>query len=643
MAGQPGAEPPQSFGRFRVLRPLGRGGMGMVYLAEDPVIGRQVAIKVVRADPGLDEAEIHELQTRFEREFQSAGTLSHPNIVTVFDVGKEGDSSFFAMEFLPGESLSDILRSDRVLSFKEIADYAVKICSALDYAHDHGVVHRDIKPANILIDRSGEPKITDFGVAKLTSTNLTRTGTVVGTPSYMSPEQVTGQPVSGASDQFSVAVILYQMLTGELPFIGENPTTILYKIVHETPTRPHEKKRTLPPQIDQVLLRALEKKPESRYARCVDLAAAVREALGVAAQELDLAFDLPESTLQMRHQRGRPRKQERRWGPIAAGAAAVAAAAGLAFFLFATDAGKGIIGLEGSASSQTMSRAVFVQSAESGASIWKDGVDTGLVVPAEVELEGAEGDAVLLELRRDDRVVATKRLVIDPAMATEWVAVEEAVPAQSYAVTTRPAGARVFLNNAVVAETTPADISLVPGEQYDLRVELAEHHPESLAFAFPDGLDARIADSGRFSFNLRPIVPPGRLVAAASYPLKVDVGGRSYGPSASHDIALKPGTYEVALTADEVFLSIKRQVEVTPEGRAEIEMPTPVRFRVAAQPGNCKVYINERLIDETPFDQQLVPGEYQFRFEWPALQQSRTYTENVTASTTEVFGTPETR
>ena len=345
MAAHSGAESPQSFGRFRVIRPLGRGGMGMVYLAEDPIIGRQVAIKVVRAEPGLEEAEIHELQTRFEREFQSAGTLSHPNIVTVFDVGKEGDSSFFAMEFLPGESLADILKSDRVLSFKEIAEFGSKMCSALDYAHDHGVVHRDIKPANILIDRSGEPKITDFGVAKLTSTNLTRTGTVVGTPSYMSPEQVTGQPVSGASDQFSVAVIFYQMLTGELPFTGENPTTILYKIVHETPTRPHEKKRTLPPQIDQVLLRALEKKPENRYARCIDLAMAVREALGVAAQELDLAFDRPESTLQMRHQvRGRKAQRAQDGPDHRRSEGGVVAAAALAFFLFATDAGKGLLG-----------------------------------------------------------------------------------------------------------------------------------------------------------------------------------------------------------------------------------------------------------------------------------------------------------
>ncbi|MEE2777899.1 MAG: serine/threonine-protein kinase, partial [Acidobacteriota bacterium] len=334
------ANQPENFGRFRVIRPVGRGGMGMVYLAEDPVIKRQVAIKVVKAEAGLDDDEVQELQMRFEREFQSAGNLQHPNIVTVFDVGTEGDSPYFAMEYLPGEDLADILKSDRVLSFKEIAECANKICGALDFAHDHGVVHRDIKPANILIAHDGEPKITDFGVAKLTSTNLTRTGTVVGTPSYMSPEQVTGQQVSGVSDQFSVAVILYQMLTGELPFTGENPTTILYKIVHETPIRPHEKKQSLPAQIDRVLLRALEKKPEARYPRCIDLANAAREALGVAAQELDLAFDRPDSTLQMRHHSARVRKKGKSKTPLIAAAAVTgllgAAAAG-SYFLGGSD------------------------------------------------------------------------------------------------------------------------------------------------------------------------------------------------------------------------------------------------------------------------------------------------------------------
>jgi hypothetical protein len=288
-----------------------------------------------------------------------------------------------------------------------------------------------------------------------------------------------------------------------------------------------------------------------------------------------------------------------------------------------------------------MSRAVFVQSAEGGAAIWKDGTDTGLVVPAEVNLEGAEGDAVLLELKRGDRVVASKRLVLDPAMAKEWVASEAAVPAQSYAVTTRPPGAKVFLNGEQVADSTPADVGLVSGQQYEIRVELAEHHPETKKFAFPDGLDQKTRESGQLSFNLQPVIPPGHLMVASGYPVKVAVGGKSYGPAAKHDISLKPGSYEVTLTADEVFLAEKRPVEVAANGKVDLQVPAAVKFRVAAQPGNCKVFINDRQIDETPFDQQLVPGSYRFRFEWPG--QSRTLTEDITASTTEVFGTPETR
>jgi hypothetical protein len=332
-------------------------------------------------------------------------------------------------------------------------------------------------------------------------------------------------------------------------------------------------------------------------------------------------------------------------GPIIGAAAALLVLGGLAFFLFGTDAGKGLLGgggdTPGEASGQTLSRAVFIQSAEGGAAIWKDGTDTGLVVPSEIKIEGTEGDAVLIELKRGDRVVASKRLVIDPAMPKEWVATEEAVPSQSYAVTTRPAGAKVFVNGEQVSDATPADVSLVPGQEYEIRVELAEYKPGSMKFAFPDGLDKKTQESGKLNFNLEPVVPPGHLMVASSYPVKVVVGGKSYGPGPSHDISLKPGTYEVALTSDEVFLSVKQQVEVAANAKVDLQAPAAVKFRVAAQPGNCKVYINDRMIDETPFDQQLVPGSYQFRFEWPA--ESRTLTETITASTKEVFGTPESR
>jgi len=193
-----------------------------------------------------------------------------------------------------------------------------------------------------------------------------------------------------------------------------------------------------------------------------------------------------------------------------------------------------------------------------------------------------------------------------------------------------------------VSDSTPADVGLVPGQQYEIKVELAEHRPATMKFAFPDGLDQKVRDSGKLAFNLEPVIPPGHLMVASSYPLKIEVGGKSYGPAANHDIPLKPDTYEVALSSETVFLSEKRQVAVESNGKTNLEVPAVAKFRVAAQPGNCKVSINGRQIDETPFDQQLVPGSYEFKFEWPALQKSRTVTENITASTKEVFGTPET-
>ncbi len=274
---------PTSFGRYKVKGIIGKGAMGVIYLAEDPVIGRQLAIKVIQLNPGISAQEIENLQTRFEREFRSAGTLSHPNIVTVHDVGKEGSTPYIAMEYIEGKTLEHVISEQRVLSFEEVADLVGQICDGLDFAHQHGVVHRDVKPANILLDRTGRPKITDFGVAKLTESGMTHTGTMVGTPWYMSPEQVVGETVTGAADQFSVAVMTYQLLTRERPFTGERSSTVLYKIVHEEPVRPHLLNPKLMDQLDDVLMRAFAKNPIERFPTCNEFATELRAALGVAA------------------------------------------------------------------------------------------------------------------------------------------------------------------------------------------------------------------------------------------------------------------------------------------------------------------------------------------------------------------------
>ncbi len=261
------------FGRFEIQRVLGRGGMGTVHLAEDPLIGRTVAIKEIRVDPVDDENERAELEARFRLEFRSAGKLSHPNIVTVYDVGQGAGSYFIAMEYVEGMSLAQHLSEEPRPPFEVVRDWATQIASGLDYAHRRGIVHRDVKPANVLLTSDGRPKITDFGLVKVLTSDLTMTGTVLGTPAFMSPEQIMGKRVDGRSDQFSFAIILYLMLTGSQPFHAEHPSSILYQIVHQEPPRPRQVNRGLPEAVDRVLLRALAKNPTDRYPSCSDLAA----------------------------------------------------------------------------------------------------------------------------------------------------------------------------------------------------------------------------------------------------------------------------------------------------------------------------------------------------------------------------------
>ena len=275
----------KNFGRYEVKQLLGQGAMGLVYLAEDPVIGREVAVKVIEVPPGQNGPG---LQARFEREFRSAGTLSHPNIVTIHDVGTEGARTFIAMEYVRGESLEAMAASKRLLSLETVADLLDQICSGLDYAHERGIVHRDIKPANIIFTPDGRPKITDFGVAKVLDSGtvaMTQEGAAIGTPSYMAPEQAKGHPVKGTADQFSVAVIVYRLLTGECPFMGESWSTIMYKVVHEDPIALNVLNRTVPAGVNAAVMKALGKDPAQRFPTCSAFAAAVRSALAGGSVE----------------------------------------------------------------------------------------------------------------------------------------------------------------------------------------------------------------------------------------------------------------------------------------------------------------------------------------------------------------------
>lgn len=262
-------------GRYEVLGELGQGAMGVVYKARDPLIDRQVAIKTINL--GLAEDEIEEYEGRFYQEAKAAGKLNHPNIVTIYDVGKSGDIAYIAMEFLQGRELRDIMRDDGAMPVDQVLNIVAQVASGLAYAHEHGIVHRDIKPSNIMVIRDEHAKITDFGIARMASSAVrTQTGMVLGSPKYMSPEQVLGKDIDQRSDIFSLGVMLYEMLTGEAPFLGENVNAIMYQTLNAVPQAPGLLNAGVPEMLNFIVAKALAKERDDRYQNAKDFAADLR-------------------------------------------------------------------------------------------------------------------------------------------------------------------------------------------------------------------------------------------------------------------------------------------------------------------------------------------------------------------------------
>lgn len=253
-------------GRYQLEKELGKGAMGIVYLGKDPKISREVAIKTMSLGQEFDEDVIDEARERFFREAETAGRLNHPNIVTIFDAGEEHDLAYIAMEFLAGEDLTPYTKVGHLLPVLEVITIVRQIAQALDYAHQAGVVHRDIKPANVMYDKKTKTvKVTDFGIARITDSSKTKTGMVLGTPSFMSPEQLAGKHIDGRSDLFSLGVMLYQMLTGYLPFVGDSMAELMYRITQQPPTDPRNYNPKLPSVVIKIIMKALEKKADQRF------------------------------------------------------------------------------------------------------------------------------------------------------------------------------------------------------------------------------------------------------------------------------------------------------------------------------------------------------------------------------------------
>ncbi|HLX24446.1 MAG TPA: serine/threonine-protein kinase [Usitatibacter sp.] len=265
-----------TLGRYKIISEIGQGAMGVVYKAVDPIIDRTVAIKTINLN--LSKAELEEYEARFQQEIKAAGRLNHPNIVTIYDVGKTEQVAYMAMEFLEGQELKDMIASGTLPAADQVVDIIAQVADGLSFAHQQDIVHRDVKPSNIMVMKNLLAKITDFGIARLPNSAVkTMTGLILGSPRYMSPEQVIGKAIDARSDIFSLGVVLYEALTSVAPFDGDNVNAIMYATVNTTPPPPSAHNRAVPPMLDLIVAKAMAKLLEDRYQSIKELGDDLRE------------------------------------------------------------------------------------------------------------------------------------------------------------------------------------------------------------------------------------------------------------------------------------------------------------------------------------------------------------------------------
>jgi serine/threonine protein kinase len=572
-------------GRYKIVRELGRGAMGVVYHALDPNIGRPVAIKTIRIGDARKPEEQQRLRERLLREARSAGSLSHPGIVTIYDVEQQGDLAYIAMEYVDGPTLDHLISRGTPMAPAQIFSILGQTAAALDYAHQKGIVHRDIKPANIMIAADGTTKITDFGIAKITATDqFTMTGTIVGTPHYMSPEQVQGQPVDGRADQFSLAVIAYEILTGEKPYTGEHLTTVVYKIVAEEPVAPHRLNPTLAGAIENALRKGLSKKPDGRYRTCQEFTEALERACAA----------------------------NKAWKPVARGASSSAATVVEAPAAEPRSAPK-LPPAHNPRSTQTIDE----RESKSGFVPWLvailmvTGLLAGMATVNGSWLRGSWGQKLSGMVDRARSLVQPKQTAASPAVPTQ-------VPAQTAPPPTAPSGPAVedkpspMPSPSKSAPSTDAPAAAVKPPPVSQTTQDTDLRPQKAKAAAP------------------PVESPARVVRhavtrAAAVPQEVMVISSPAGATATLDgqsteacatpckLAALPGPHEIAITMPGYEID-RQQVDIGTAPPSEVQVVLRAlggTLYLNSDPPGAAITINGRRYSQlTPAQFALTPGTY---------------------------------
>ncbi|MBI3449454.1 MAG: serine/threonine protein kinase [Acidobacteria bacterium] len=651
---------PTRIGRFEIVRELGRGAMGLVYLAHDPKIDRKVAIKTIQRNPALGDTEADESKQRFLREAQAAGKLIHAGIVTIFDVGEDQGFSYIAMEYIEGSTLETATKPGGLLPIEQVVRMVIQACAALDYAHENRIVHRDVKPANLMVIGGKQLKITDFGLAKNPSANLTSAGTLVGTPNYMSPEQIMGRALDGRSDLFSLGVVLYELLTGDRPFGGDTISTIIYKILHEIPKSPEIVNPRVPAALTQVILKAIDKDPAKRYQSGHEFADALQAYLDSVSPQM-LSAQMRSSVV--REPAAETVAELPGEGPAAAVAAARAAAAkreaararptaeppqrrSLALpILLVALAGLGIAAAalyprwapllkggakaaepaaEAKATAESAERPAAETGATPGGEPARGGPSVTLPAPlpagdvasirvetdppgGKIFLDGAEVTGGTIVLGKGDGAPHT--LVASNACFEDQRAVRSSDPdsvlmrlrtpkLHRIRVNSDPPGARVSLDGHDMPGQTPADLNITACEPHAISARLS---------GFRDSLRKFAADTVWPSVSPLTLamekLPEGSLLVKSPYPVDVLEGGRALGSSGS-PVSLSAGRHALSFTNKDLFVDLTADVDVKPGETAtpSVAFPGVGQLTVFANPSNGYAMVDGKKIGALPIN-----------------------------------------
>jgi eukaryotic-like serine/threonine-protein kinase len=601
------------YGRYETSRELGRGSMGVVYEAHDPQIDRTLALKVLRQDRHASDAFVK----RFLKEAKAIGRLSHPNIVTVYDAGEDQGTIYIAMEFLEGVPLNQLIE-EKKFSYEEVLDLGVQIAETLDYAHSKRVVHRDIKPSNILVQPKGRVKITDFGIAHIedpSATLQTQDGEILGTPAYMSPEQVLGKSVDGRSDLFSLGVILYELSTGTRPFgrQGKTLATLFNEITHGPPPEPVQLNRDIDPRLSQVIMKCLAKEPQDRYATGEALADALRqcrkrEPVVARAEEAEPSTEDSEKLV--------PKPTLLRMALFAFLFLVGLAASIVYLYPGAIQVATDWLGKpEGTGQPPAKTAVLKADSVPSGVDLWIDGTVKGKT-PLEIELNPGKHTVKTVAPGYDDW---SGEISLDESKPQPLkIELKRKAALASVNIESTPTDAEVYVNGDSEGKT-PLRLELPLGE-----------HLVEMALKDHEDWKSRIQLNEAREYPVKAELKPVRAAEAATLKIETDPGGASVfvngerkGASPS-DISLPVGTYQISTKLDgymdwseEMELSELKSYPLMIRLQPAVKNAT---LRVVSTPSGAEVQVEGKLLGRTPVSTTLPTGTRTVRISMPGFQ-----------------------